>query len=83
VPPELSARPFAESSELVECVGADRNDRHSGRRVLGGLIGLSWLGQPAALPFIPALFPGPKIALLPLLILWFALGETSKVATSA
>src|ERR1700716_1354675 len=51
--------------------------------VLGGLIGLSWLGRSAGLPFISALFPVPKIALLPLLILWFGIGEASKVATIA
>src|SRR4051812_38718958 len=33
---------------------------------LGGLIGLSSLGRSAGLPFISALFPVPKIALLPL-----------------
>jgi sulfonate transport system permease protein len=51
--------------------------------VLGGLIGLSWLGRSAGLTFISALFPVPKIALLPLLILWFGIGEASKVATIA
>jgi ABC-type nitrate/sulfonate/bicarbonate transport system permease component len=49
--------------------------------LLGGLIGLSWLGRSAGLPFISALFPVPKIALLPLLILWLGIGEASKVAT--
>src|SRR5918992_816459 len=39
--------------------------------VVGGLIGLFWLWRSAGLPFISALFPIPKIALLPLLILWF------------
>jgi hypothetical protein len=51
--------------------------------VLGGLIALSWLGHPAGLPFISALFPAPKIALLPLLILWFGIGVASKVAMIA
>src|SRR5262249_13571907 len=49
----------------------------------GGLIGLFWLWRSAGLPFISALFPIPKIALLPLLILWLGIGETSKVATIA
>src|SRR5882757_4602925 len=35
---------------------------------LGGLIGLSSLGRSVGLPFISAMFPIPKIALLPLLI---------------
>ncbi len=51
--------------------------------LLGSLIGLSWLWRSAGLPFISALFPIPKIALLPLLILWFGIGESSKVATIA
>jgi NitT/TauT family transport system permease protein len=51
--------------------------------MLGGLIGLSWLGRSAGLPFISALFPVPKIALLPLLILWLGIGESAKVATIA
>jgi NitT/TauT family transport system permease protein len=51
--------------------------------VLGGLIGLSWLGRSAGLPFISALFPVPKIALLPLLILWLGIGESAKVVTIA
>ena len=50
---------------------------------LGGLIGLSSMGRSAGLPFVSALFPVPKIALLPLLILWFGIGEASKVATIA
>jgi ABC-type nitrate/sulfonate/bicarbonate transport system permease component len=51
--------------------------------LLGGLIGLSSLGRSAGLPFISALFPVPKIALLPLLILWFGIGESSRIATIA
>lgn len=51
--------------------------------LLGGLIGLFWAWRSAGLPFISALFPIPKIALLPLLILWLGIGEASKVATIA
>jgi NitT/TauT family transport system permease protein len=50
---------------------------------VGGLIGLFWAWRSAGLPFISALFPIPKIALLPLLILWLGIGEASKVATIA
>ena len=35
------------------------------------------------MPVVSALFPIPKIALLPLFILWFGIGEWSKVATIA
>jgi len=51
--------------------------------LVGGLIGLFSTWRSAGLPFISALFPIPKIALLPLLILWLGIGETSKVATIA
>ena len=50
--------------------------------MLGGLIGLL-ARRFAGLPFIAALFPVPKIALLPLLILWFGIGEASMVAVIA
>ncbi|MGH6891993.1 MAG: ABC transporter permease [Dongiaceae bacterium] len=50
---------------------------------MGVVIGLSGFGRSAGLPMISAIFPIPKIALLPLLILWFGIGETSKVATIA
>ena len=32
-------------------------------------------------PLVSAIFPIPKIALLPLFIIWFGIGEGSKVAT--
>src|SRR5262249_38874227 len=51
--------------------------------VVGSLIGLFGLWRSAGLPFISALFPIPKIALLPLLILWLGIGEASQVATIA
>ncbi|MBC7284404.1 ABC transporter permease [Hoeflea sp.] len=56
---------------------------------LGSLIGVT-VGLAIALfsivragvsPFVSALFPIPKIALLPLFIIWFGIGEGSKVAT--
>jgi ABC-type nitrate/sulfonate/bicarbonate transport system permease component len=50
---------------------------------VGTLIGLFSIWRSAGVPFISALFPIPKIALLPLLILWLGIGETSKVATIA
>jgi NitT/TauT family transport system permease protein len=50
---------------------------------LGGAIGLYSLARSVGIPFVSALFPIPKIALLPLLILWLGIGEPSKVATIA
>lgn len=50
--------------------------------VLVGLtIGLFSLARAGLLPVVSALFPIPKIALLPLFIVWFGIGEGSKVAT--
>lgn len=52
--------------------------------VAAGLaIGVSSLARSIGLPLVSALFPVPKIALLPLLILWLGIGEASKVATIA
>jgi len=50
---------------------------------VGLAIGISSLARSIGLPLVSALFPVPKIALLPLLILWLGIGEASKVATIA
>jgi len=50
---------------------------------LGLALGLLSHARAAGLPIVSALFPIPKIALLPLFILWFGIGEPSKVATIA
>ena len=51
--------------------------------VVGFGIGLSSLARSVGITFISALFPIPKIALLPLLILWLGIGEEPKIATIA
>jgi taurine transport system permease protein len=51
--------------------------------VIGFLMGVFTLARSVGLPVVSALFPIPKIALLPLLILWFGIGEPSKYATIA
>lgn len=51
--------------------------------IVGFAIGLSSLARATALPLVSALFPIPKIALLPLFIIWFGIGEASKFATIA
>jgi NitT/TauT family transport system permease protein len=49
--------------------------------VLVGLaVGVFSLAEAIGTPLIAATFPIPKIALLPLLILWLGIGEASKVA---
>lgn len=50
---------------------------------LGTLIGLFTLVRAGALPLVSALFPIPKIALLPLFVIWFGIDETSKYALIA
>ncbi len=51
--------------------------------ITGFAIGLSSLARGVGITFISALFPIPKIALLPLLILWLGIGEQPKIATIA
>jgi NitT/TauT family transport system permease protein len=51
--------------------------------LVGFAIGLSTLARGVGITFISALFPIPKIALLPLLILWLGIGEEPKIATIA
>jgi ABC-type nitrate/sulfonate/bicarbonate transport system permease component len=51
--------------------------------VVGFAIGLSSLARGVGITLISALFPIPKIALLPLLILWLGIGEEPKIATIA
>ena len=51
--------------------------------IAGFAIGLSTLARSVGITFISALFPIPKIALLPLLILWLGIGEEPKIATIA
>ena len=70
-------------------VGFDRahrlglDARHRAGVVVGFAIGLSTLARGVGITFISALFPIPKIALLPLMILWLGIGEEPKIATIA
>ena len=48
---------------------------------IGTAIGLFSVVRSALTPLIAAIFPIPKIALLPLFIIWFGIGEGSKIAT--
>jgi NitT/TauT family transport system permease protein len=50
---------------------------------VGFAIGLFTAARSIGITFISALFPIPKIALLPLLILWLGIGEEPKIATIA
>jgi NitT/TauT family transport system permease protein len=48
---------------------------------VGLAMGIFSVARAGGLPVVSALFPIPKIALLPLFILWFGIGEPSKIAT--
>ena len=50
---------------------------------IGILIGLFSLARAGLVPVVAAIFPVPKIALLPLFIIWFGIDETSKYALIA
>ncbi|WP_315735081.1 MULTISPECIES: ABC transporter permease [unclassified Bradyrhizobium] len=51
--------------------------------VVGFSIGLWRIARSIGITFVSALFPIPKIAVLPLLILWLGIGEQPKIATIA
>ncbi|MFN5412515.1 ABC transporter permease [Bradyrhizobium sp.] len=50
---------------------------------VGFAIGLWRIARSIGITFVSALFPIPKIAVLPLLILWLGIGEQPKIATIA
>ncbi len=50
---------------------------------LGLVVGLFTVARSPGMAVVSALFPVPKIALVPLFIIWFGIGEGSKVATLA
>jgi len=50
---------------------------------VGLVIGLFALARAGLVPLVAAIFPIPKIALLPLFVIWFGIGEGSKVALIA
>ena len=49
--------------------------------VVGVLLGLFSLARSSGMALVSALFPIPKIALVPLFIIWFGIGEGSKIVT--
>jgi NitT/TauT family transport system permease protein len=51
--------------------------------VVGFAVGLFTLARSPGMAVVSALFPIPKIALVPLFIIWFGIGEGSKVVTLA
>ena len=51
--------------------------------VVGIAMGLSSVSRAVGMPMVSAIYPIPKIALLPLLILWLGIGEAPKIVTIA
>jgi ABC-type nitrate/sulfonate/bicarbonate transport system permease component len=51
--------------------------------LVGVVMGMSRLAARVADPWIAALYPLPKISLIPLLIIWLGTGETYKIVISA
>jgi NitT/TauT family transport system permease protein len=49
--------------------------------IVGFAAGMFTLARSPSLAVVSALFPIPKIALVPLFIIWFGIGEGSKIAT--
>jgi ABC-type nitrate/sulfonate/bicarbonate transport system permease component len=47
--------------------------------VIGTILGFSKLGEKIGIPIINILYPIPKIAILPLIMLWLGIGEISKI----
>jgi NitT/TauT family transport system permease protein len=81
---------LARSGELARHAGASLHRLAVGWCIgaglglaIGSLAGLSSLARSSALPLVAALFAVPKIAMLPLFIVWFGIGELSKIATIA
>lgn len=51
--------------------------------IVGVALGLFTLARSPGIAVVSALFPVPKIALVPLFIIWFGIGEGSKIITLA
>jgi len=99
VPALFLPSPLAVLRELVDMAASGQLLVHvaaSLRRLVGGFalgaaagvavgiaVGVFSLADAVGQPLIAATFPIPKIALLPLLILWLGLGEASKISVIA
>ncbi|HEV8310275.1 MAG TPA: ABC transporter permease [Methylomirabilota bacterium] len=99
VSPLFLPPPTAVAREAVGMVGSGELGRHLGVSLLriglgfvlgaaagtalGLLLGTSRVVEAVGNPLIAATYPIPKIALLPLMILWLGIGEAPKVAMIA
>jgi NitT/TauT family transport system permease protein len=92
-------RPSAVILELIEMVRSGELPKHVGDTLvrigaafvigaIGGVavglaMGLSRWVRAALMPMVAAIYPLPKVAIFPLILLIFGLGETSKIVTVA
>src|SRR5215207_10421952 len=85
MPADATARPAPDGPTLDRPVGSRGRSAipFRGGGALGVAIGLSTIARSIGIPGVNALFPIPKIAIMPILILWLGIGESSKVATIA
>ena len=81
---------LAETGELWRHLGASLRRLAIGWSIgtafgiaLGFAVGLSSWARSPGMAVVSALFPIPKIALVPLFIIWFGIGEGSKIVTLA
>ncbi|GAB7388023.1 ABC transporter permease [Bacillaceae bacterium] len=51
--------------------------------IVGIMLGFSKITEKIGLPIVNALYPVPKIAILPIIMLWLGIGEVSKVTVIA
>ena len=99
IPPIYLPGPLSIFAELGQMIGDGSLFPHLGAtllRIFGGfavaavlgiagglLMGMSRLTQKIADPWIAALYPLPKISLIPLLVIWLGTGESYKIVISA
>ncbi|MGM0888608.1 MAG: ABC transporter permease [Bacillota bacterium] len=72
--------PFIESFHHSLKLDGIYNDLRISGMLLG--IAMGWYGKISTVldPFVSALYATPRIALLPLLVIWFRIGMGSKIA---
>lgn len=99
VPPLFLPAPSAVAAELVQLVRSGELARSlalsltriglglligaASGFIIGVLVGISRIAEALLDPLIALTYPIPKIAVLPLLVLWLGIGEASKVAVIA
>ena len=81
VPARAKRRVMAASGRLVEPLAIGWSLGTVFGIAVGFLVGIAVWARSPGMAVVSALFPIPKIALVPLFIIWFGIGEGSKIAT--